>query len=39
MTQRQSERPWSVPVRLEDVPEQGRSFDMEADAAVRAAVS
>jgi uncharacterized metal-binding protein YceD (DUF177 family) len=38
-SERQSERPWSVPVRLEEVPEQGRSFDMEADAAVRAAVA
>ncbi len=36
MTER--ELPWSVPVRLEDVPEQGRSFDMEADAAMRAAI-
>jgi uncharacterized metal-binding protein YceD (DUF177 family) len=38
MTQSERPSPWSVPVRLEDVPEQGRSFDMEADAAVRAAV-
>jgi uncharacterized metal-binding protein YceD (DUF177 family) len=32
-------RPWSVPVRLDEVPETGLRVDLEADAAVRAAVA
>jgi uncharacterized metal-binding protein YceD (DUF177 family) len=32
-------RPWSVPVRLDEVPETGLHMDIEADAAVRAAVA
>ena len=32
-------RPWSVPVRLDEVPETGLHLDLEADAAVRAAVA
>jgi uncharacterized metal-binding protein YceD (DUF177 family) len=31
--------PWQVPVTLEDIPETGRHFDLEADAEVRAAVA
>jgi hypothetical protein len=31
--------PWHVPVTLEDVPETGQHFDLEADAEVRAAVA
>jgi hypothetical protein len=31
--------PWQVPVTLEDIPETGEHFDLEADAAVRAAVA
>ncbi|HEX3502788.1 MAG TPA: DUF177 domain-containing protein [Xanthobacteraceae bacterium] len=31
--------PWHVPVTLEDIPETGEHFDLEADAAVRAAVA
>ena len=32
-------RPWSVPVRLDEVPETGLHVDLEADAAVRTAVA
>jgi hypothetical protein len=32
-------RPWSVPVRLDEIPETGLHLDIEADAAVRAAVA
>src|ERR1700751_1080431 len=32
-------RPWSVPVRLDEIPEVGLHLDIEADAAVRAAVA
>jgi hypothetical protein len=32
-------RPWSVPVRLDEVPETGLHMDIEADAAARAAVA
>jgi uncharacterized metal-binding protein YceD (DUF177 family) len=31
--------PWQVPVTLEDIPETGQHFDLEADADVRAAVA
>jgi uncharacterized metal-binding protein YceD (DUF177 family) len=31
--------PWHVPVTLEDIPETGEHFELEADAAVRAAVA
>jgi hypothetical protein len=31
--------PWQVPVTLEDIPEAGQHFDLEADAEVRAAVA
>jgi len=31
--------PWSVPIRLEDVPESGRQVELDADAAARAAVA
>lgn len=31
--------PWSVPVRVEDIPEDGGRFDLVADAAVRAGVA
>jgi Large ribosomal RNA subunit accumulation protein YceD len=31
--------PWQVPVTLEDIPETGQHFDLEADAEVRAAVA
>jgi uncharacterized metal-binding protein YceD (DUF177 family) len=34
-----SSPPWHVPVTLEDIPETGEHFDLEADAAVRAAVA
>jgi Large ribosomal RNA subunit accumulation protein YceD len=32
-------RPWSVPVRLDEIPDGGLHLDIEADAAVRAAVA
>src|ERR1700758_1284305 len=32
-------RPWSVPVRLDEVPETGLHMDLEADGGVRAAVA
>ena len=32
-------RPWSVPVRLDEIPETGLHLDIEADAAVRAAIA
>jgi len=32
-------RPWSVPVRLDEIPEAGQHLDIEADAAVRTAVA
>src|SRR6202046_4862800 len=31
--------PWHVPVALDDVPEEGRHFDLAADADTRAAVA
>ncbi len=31
--------PWSVPVRVEDIPEDGERFELVADAAVRAGVA
>lgn len=31
--------PWHVPVKVEDIPEAGRHFDLSADAATRAAVA
>jgi hypothetical protein len=34
-----STRPWSVPVRLDEVPETGLRVDIEADAPVRAAIA
>lgn len=34
-----SERPWSLPVRLEEVPEAGRRVEIEADAATREALA
>lgn len=34
-----SERPWSVPVRVEDVPETGLHLDLTADEAVRTAAA
>jgi len=34
-----SNRPWSVPVRLDEIPETGLHLDLETDAAVRAAVA
>jgi len=34
-----SNRPWSVPVRLDEVPETGLHLDIEADAGARAAVA
>jgi hypothetical protein len=34
-----SNRPWSVPVRLDEVPETGLHLDIEADAGVRAVVA
>ena len=34
-----SNRPWSVPVRLDEVPETGLHVDLEADAGARAAVA
>jgi uncharacterized metal-binding protein YceD (DUF177 family) len=36
---RLSERAWSVPVSLHDVPETGRRFELSADAETRAAVA
>ena len=38
-SERTSERPWSVPLALSDVPESGRHFDLVADAQARAAVA
>ena len=34
-----SNRPWSLPVRLDDIPETGLHVDLEADAGVRAAIA
>jgi len=34
-----SQRPWSVPVRMDEIPETGLRLDLEADAAARAAVA
>jgi uncharacterized metal-binding protein YceD (DUF177 family) len=34
-----AERPWSVPVSIDEVPETGRHFDLVADESVRAAVA
>ena len=38
-SERRSERLWSVPLALIDVPESGRHFDLVADAQARAAVA
>src|SRR6516165_6623534 len=38
-SERRSERVWSVPLALSDVPESGRHFDLVADAQARAAVA
>src|SRR5260370_32638037 len=38
-SERRSERLWSVPLALSDVPDSGRHFDLVADAQVRAAVA
>jgi len=38
-SERRSERLWSVPLALSDVPESGRHFDLVADAQTRAAVA
>lgn len=37
--QRSDPPPWQVPVAVEDIPETGAHFDLEADAGVRAAVA
>ena len=34
-----SQIPWSMPVRLDDIPETGRRVELEADAATRAALA
>lgn len=34
-----SQQPWSVPVRLEEVPEAGRRLELDADARARAAIA
>src|SRR5580700_7171551 len=34
-----SQRPWSVPVRIDEIPETGLRLDLEADAVARAAVA
>lgn len=39
MTSHGARVPWSVPVRRDDVPEQGRHLELVADEAVRAAVA
>jgi uncharacterized metal-binding protein YceD (DUF177 family) len=36
---RMSERPWSVPIAVSDVPETGRHLDLVADAQARAAIA
>jgi hypothetical protein len=36
---RVSDTPWRVPVAVEDIPEEGQSFALEADADVRAAIA
>jgi uncharacterized metal-binding protein YceD (DUF177 family) len=36
---RQAEPPWSVPVRLSDIPQEGRSYRLDPDARTRAAVA
>ena len=33
------ESPWSVPVAVEDIPEEGQSFALDADAGMRAAIA
>lgn len=38
-SERMLETPWRVPVAVEDVPEDGQSFALEADAEMRAAIS
>jgi len=35
----QSERPWSVPIRIEDVPEEGTHINLSADDNTRAAIA
>jgi hypothetical protein len=39
MEQKMSDRPWSAPIRLNDVPEAGRHVAIDADAETRAAVA
>jgi hypothetical protein len=39
MSERKSERPWSVPVALADVPETGRHFELAADEHTGAAIA
>jgi uncharacterized metal-binding protein YceD (DUF177 family) len=36
---RMSERPWSIPIAVSDVPETGRHLDLVADAQARAAIA
>jgi hypothetical protein len=38
-SERIPERPWRVPVAVEDVPEEGQAFALAADAEVRAAIA
>jgi uncharacterized metal-binding protein YceD (DUF177 family) len=38
-SQKSGPPPWHVPITVEDIPETGEHFDIEADAAVRAAVA
>jgi uncharacterized metal-binding protein YceD (DUF177 family) len=35
----QTQRPWTVPVRIEDVPEEGTHFDLSADEKTRATIA
>src|ERR1700724_845644 len=39
MNERRREGPWSVPVTVHEVPVSGRRFELEADAATRAAIA
>jgi hypothetical protein len=39
LSEHTSERPWSVPVALADVPETGRHFDLSADERTRSAIA
>jgi len=36
---RSGEQPWSVPVRISEIPQEGRSYRLEADERIRAAVA